>query len=289
MAGRRGRTFYLDLLPFDLFPIDLPLLFEVPVATQPTQRPDPTDDDLTPSEREDMAADAEEFDDADGDFDDMDAEAAVAETANAGGAAQPGVSAQPGVAAQPGVSAQPSVSAGELRLENERLHKRIADLEVKNREFQEQTRHYAQVYDKARSEFAAARERITREHERNVRRDQAKVVGGLLSVLDTLDRSLESVKAAPPGQAFVDGVQMIRSQFETALGAAGLKRFDGAGEAFDPERHQAVTSVPVADPAQDNRVVQSLSAGATVGDEVVRPATVVVGKYVRHEVSEDAN
>ena len=167
---------------------------------------------------------------------------------------------------------------------------RIAALEARVAELQDQTRHYAQSYDKARSEFAAARERMQREHERTVRRDQAKVVGGLLTVLDSLDRSLTSVQAAGPGQAFVDGVQMIRTQFEAALATLGLQRFDGMGERFDPERHQAVTSVPVTDPTQDGRVIQSLSAGAVIGDEVVRAATVVVGQLLRQpEPPQDLN
>ena len=83
---------------------------------------------------------------------------------------------------------------------------------------------------------------------------------------------------------------MIRTQFEAALATLGLQRFDGMGERFDPERHQAVTSVPVTDPTQDGRVIQSLSAGAVIGDEVVRAATVVVGQLLRQpEPPQDLN
>ncbi len=159
------------------------------------------------------------------------------------------------------------------------LRKKVAELESRIETLQDQTRHYAQAYDKARSEFAAARERMQRENERSLKRDQAKAMGGLLNVLDLLDRSLESVKSQAPGQGFVDGIQMIRSQFEAALNAQGLRRFDGVGEEFDPNRHQALTTIPVTDVALDGRVVHGVSAGATIGDEVVRPATVVVGKY----------
>lgn len=159
------------------------------------------------------------------------------------------------------------------------LRKKVAELESRIETLQDQTRHYAQAYDKARSEFAAARERMQRENERSLKRDQAKAMGGLLNVLDLLDRSLESVKSQAPGQGFVDGIQMIRSQFEAALNAQGLRRFDGVGEEFDPNRHQALTTIPVTEVALDGRVVHGVSAGATIGDEVVRPATVVVGKY----------
>lgn len=95
-----------------------------------------------------------------------------------------------------------SVKAAEPSADPQRdkLSKRIAELEARVAELQEQTRHYAQMYDKARVEFTAAQGRIQRENERNAKREQVKMVGGLLSVLDTLDRSLDSVKGGQIGR-----------------------------------------------------------------------------------------
>jgi molecular chaperone GrpE len=169
----------------------------------------------------------------------------------------------------------------QLAADNEALRRKVADLDARLRTADEQVRHYANAYDKARGEFNAAKDRIARENERNVRRDQVKLVSGLLTVLDSLDRSLQSLNGGEvPGQGFVDGVRLIRLQFERTLQGLGLERFDGVGEVFDPARHQAVASLPVAEPAQDGKVIQGLSAGARIGDEVVRPATVIVGKFV---------
>lgn len=179
-----------------------------------------------------------------------------------------------------------------LRADNAQLQQRVERLEQDRRDLEkraadlgEQTRQYAGAYDKARTEFAAAKERLTRENERMLKRELAKAVNGLLGVLDTLDRSIESARAATAagttlGQPFVDGIAMIRGQFEQSLGAMGLQRFDGVGEVFDPNRHQAVTTLTVLDPGQDGVVVHSVGAGALLGDEVVRPASVVVGKYL---------
>ncbi len=167
------------------------------------------------------------------------------------------------------------------------LKARVADLEQKLGEAQrradeasEQTRSYAAAFDKARQEFNAAKDRMAREHERSLKRDQVKAVAGLLAVLDNMDRSLESAKpGVAVAESFVDGVKIIRQQLDQALASMGLVRFDGLGERFDPLRHQAITTLPVASEAQDNTVVHSVSAGCLFGDEVVRPATVVVGKF----------
>lgn len=186
--------------------------------------------------------------------------------------------------------APPTVDVMALQAELARSQQRVADLERERKDLEkraadagEQTRQYAAAYDKARSEFAAARERLTREQERMQKRQLAKTVSGLLGVLDHFDRFVDGLKSgatagASVGQSYVDGAEMIRSQFDTALQAMGLQRFDGMGEAFDPERHQAVTTMTVLDPAQDGKIVAGIAAGAVLGDEVVRPATVVVGK-----------
>lgn len=167
------------------------------------------------------------------------------------------------------------------------LKARVVELELKLTEAtrradeaSEQTRGYAAAFDKARLEFNSAKERMAREHERSLKRDQVKAVAGLLAVLDNLDRSLESTKpGVAPAESFVDGVKIIRQQLDQSLAGMGLLRFDGLGERFDPLRHQAITTLPVAAEAQDNLVVHSVSAGCVFGDEVVRPATVVVGKF----------
>lgn len=171
-------------------------------------------------------------------------------------------------------------SSAALQAQVVELEQKLAEAQRRADDASEQTRGYAAAFDKARAEFNSAKERMAREHERSLKRDQVKAVAGLLAVLDNLDRSLESTKpGVPPAESFVDGVKIIRQQLDQSLASMGLTRFDGLGERFDPMRHQAITTLPVAAEAQDNQVVHSVSAGCLFGDEVVRPATVVVGKY----------
>lgn len=175
---------------------------------------------------------------------------------------------------------QPSVAEGPSV---QQLQTRISELEAAKASAESR---YADVLghlaaaDRVRAEFSAARERMQRENERNQKREQVKAVQGLLPVLDTLDRSLEAGKREQVQAAFLDGIAMVRHQFDQVLVGLGLQRFDDVGQPFDPARHQAVTTMPVIDEAADNTVQQVLSSGCVVGDEVVRPAVVVVGKYV---------
>ena len=163
------------------------------------------------------------------------------------------------------------------------LKREIAERDSRLAEAEEKVRFYAASVDKVRSEYQASRERMQRENERNAAREKVKLVGGLLGVLDSLDRSLESAKGGEVNGSFVAGVELIRNQLDSALSALGLVRFDAVGEAFDPNRHQAVTSMPVTDPAQAGRVLHCVAAGVMVGEEVVRAASVVVGQGVASE------
>ena len=49
-------------------------------------------------------------------------------------------------------------------------------------------------------------------------------------------------------------------------------------EPFDPARHEAVTTVPTSAAGDEDKVVGVVRRGYMIGDEVLRPAQVAVGK-----------
>lgn len=155
---------------------------------------------------------------------------------------------------------------------------RIEELEAELHAANAKLRQYSDAVDRVRREFTESRGRLEREHARTLDDHKSKLVQGLLGVADTLDSALQG--AGDGGKGFIDGVTIVRDEFAKALGALGLTRFDPTGEVFDPERHNALTMMPVTDKAHDGTVVQVLHAGAMVGEKVLRPASVVVGKLM---------
>ena len=157
-------------------------------------------------------------------------------------------------------------------------HLRIEALERELVAANEKLRQYSEAVDKARSEFTASTARLKREQERLLDDQKMKLVEGLFGVSDTLHTALQG--AGDGGQAFVDGITIVCNDFDRELAQLGLQRFDPTGETFDPERHDALTMMPVADAAHDGKIVQVVHAGAMVGEKVLRPAKVVVGKLM---------
>jgi molecular chaperone GrpE len=167
---------------------------------------------------------------------------------------------------------------------------KILALEAENEALNDKLRRYSVSVDKIRSEFDASRSRMDREHKRTLEQDKVKAVTGLLTVLDSFDQALQSAESGRVEKAdFLQGIGMIHRQFENALADLGLTRFKSKGERFDPARHEAISMVPVTDSALDGKVIEEMAVGASVGENVVRAAVVVVGKYTASSETSQAN
>jgi molecular chaperone GrpE len=74
------------------------------------------------------------------------------------------------------------------------------------------------------------------------------------------------------------GVEMVRRQFLAKLEGLGVTRIEVQDQPFDPEIHEAITTVPAATPDHDGVVVGVIRQGYRIGDDVLRPASVAVAK-----------
>lgn len=97
----------------------------------------------------------------------------------------------------------------------------------------------------------------------------------LLSALDHLDRALAAVPGELAGFSFIEGLFFTRQHFQALLASHSIEPVAGVGEEFDPNFHQAVDTDGSTDP---DRVVLIHQAGYRLGDRVVRPALVRVGR-----------
>src|SRR5262249_17529487 len=97
----------------------------------------------------------------------------------------------------------------------------------------------------------------------------------MLDVVDNLDRAIAA--ADDLSSPLLRGVELVREQFLAKLEAFGVTRLQAVGEPFDANRHEAISTEAVADPSQDGLVVRVVKEGYAIGDELLRPAAVIVG------------
>ena len=153
----------------------------------------------------------------------------------------------------------------------EELERQVAD---KDRLIQE----YIGKYRQATSEFEEARLRLRREIAKDVERARREVLAELLEVVDNLDRAVDAAGPTASLESVVQGIEMVRRQFIAKLEALGVSRVDATGQPFDPQVHEAVTTVPAPSPEEDGIVMGVIRHGYRIGDDVLRPASVAVGR-----------
>ena len=131
---------------------------------------------------------------------------------------------------------------------------------------------------RALRELEAAKTRVERDAGNVHHETRGKLVAELLPVLDNLDRTLQAATPRESATPLVEGVRLVRSQLERVLRSYGVERIDALGERFDPNVHDAVSVIPVRDPADHAMVLDQAEPGYRFGERLLRPAKVVVGR-----------
>ncbi len=137
---------------------------------------------------------------------------------------------------------------------------------------------YIAKYRQAAAEFDESRLRLRREISKDIERGRREILADLLDIVDNLDRAIESGRQAASADALLQGIEMARRQFLSKLEGLGVKRIEVDGQTFDPMKHEAISTVPTASPDDDGRIVGIVRHGYTIGDDVLRPASVAVAK-----------
>jgi molecular chaperone GrpE len=171
--------------------------------------------------------------------------------------------------ANPDATEQPSLKPTYV----EELERRVAQAE-------KQTQDVLTKYRGAQQEFEDARARLRKEVAKDAERSRREVLVSLLEVVDNLDRAIEAANKSgiPAADPLLQGVELVRQQFLGKLDGFGVRRIASEHQPFDPQLHEAVTTVPTPDAASEGRVLGVIAHGYRIGDDVLRPALVAVGK-----------
>lgn len=156
----------------------------------------------------------------------------------------------------------------------EQLEARTMEAERKVADVQSR---FEQLRASLQRETDETRQRLNRAADDRARREKAEFVTALLPVADNLQRAIEAAEQGGGLESLLDGVRGTLSNFENALSAVGLEPIESVGAQFDPELHEAVDTVEV-EAERDGVVTAEYSRGYKMGDRLLRPARVQVGR-----------
>ena len=95
-----------------------------------------------------------------------------------------------------------------------------------------------------------------------------KVILEILDLIDDFERAIEHNK---------DGVDLIYNKFKVILSNNNVESYVNKGDIFNSDIHEAISELTV-DESNKNKIIDIISNGYKMNNEIIRYAKVVVGK-----------
>jgi molecular chaperone GrpE len=149
----------------------------------------------------------------------------------------------------------------------------LADAEAKKDEYLELAR-------RTKADFENFRKRMAAETQAAAVRGKAQLAQEVVPALDDLERAIEAAGLDPEGDSddgLAHGVLLVFRSLREALTRNGIEAVDPKGEKFNPNQHEALSTVAV-DGTEPGLVVEVMQKGYRFGEQLIRPARVVVSE-----------
>ena len=94
-------------------------------------------------------------------------------------------------------------------------------------------------------------------------------------VFDHFSMAVAATETTTNMQSLLEGMKMIRAEFDRAFSELGIERIDATGKDFDPNTQEAMSQEP-SDTVPAGKVIRQWCFGYKMGDRLLKPANVVV-------------
>lgn len=156
-----------------------------------------------------------------------------------------------------------------------------------------ETKEIVQERDKFSKENLGHLERLQADFENYKKRQEKKkkefiefaneeLLNDLLSVVDNLERALDSTKNEKNAKAIKEGIKNTLKGFYNILKKEGVIPMKSVGHKFDPYRHQAVMKTET-DKHSEDIVTEEFQKGYYMKSKVLRPAMVKVAVSIKEK------
>jgi molecular chaperone GrpE len=127
------------------------------------------------------------------------------------------------------------------------------------------------------ADFDNYRKRVEKERSEDSKRATARVIEGLIPIIDGFENALSAHREAEY-ENYRKGFELIYKQLLDNVTRLGAERIDPVGKPFDPHLHQAVDRAETTEHA-DGTILQVFQPGYVFHGRVLRPAMVRVAVH----------
>ena len=135
------------------------------------------------------------------------------------------------------------------------------------------------------ADYANYQRRVPKQIADTVGYEKERIFKSLLPALDSFEHTLQSDCSAGDVETLLKGVQITYDQVLAILRSHGVEQIQGAGQSFDPCRHEAMLQRSEPDKA-DDLILEEFQKGYALNGRVIRPSKVIVNKLVAESVSQ---
>ena len=144
----------------------------------------------------------------------------------------------------------------------------ISETEKIKTELEETTDRYKRLM----AEFDNYKKRSSKEREGLYNSLLADIVSSVLPIVDNLEKA---VATKTEDENYKQGVEMVHKQLLDTLSNLGVEQITTIGETFNPEYHEAVSSIQD-DKLGEKEIKEEFRKGYKIKDKVIRHSMVVV-------------
>ncbi len=127
-------------------------------------------------------------------------------------------------------------------------------------------------YKRILAEFENFKKRSGKEREVLYNSIMGDVIEVMLPIVDNLENA---VKITTSDDGYKQGVELVLKQFKDVLKSKGVEEIESVGTTFDPELHEAVSSVTNPELGA-KEIAEEFRKGYKIGSKVIRHSMVVV-------------
>jgi len=144
------------------------------------------------------------------------------------------------------------------------------------------SKEYLRRLERLQADFDNYKKRQEKKQKEFIEFANEGLINNLLSVIDNLERALDSSKNEKDTKAIKEGINNTLKEFRNILNKEGVISMKSIGHRFDPYKHEAVMKIDT-DKYSEDTVTEEFRKGYYIKSKVLRPAMVKVAVSVKEK------
>ncbi|MCA9361074.1 nucleotide exchange factor GrpE [Candidatus Kaiserbacteria bacterium] len=178
---------------------------------------------------------------------------------------------------------QMDVSLEEIENNSE---EKIKKLQAKIKHLESEKATLMEDFQRAKAEFLNARRRLEDQKIEDIEKATTRFIESILPMADSFHMAMTNEEQwQSVDDVWRKGVESINNQLKSVFTLYGVIEINPTGQTFDPQKHEAVSNLPVSEETENDKIQNVVQLGyervrKDNRSELIRPAKVTVGQYI---------